>query len=807
MTEISSDNTEMTEISSDKITIETQQGIILQQGINIDKLLAVPDKNKITVKVLTELITTLEKELKTSEISQRLYDFLKDLWLSNQIKEAIDIDSIKLWWAFFLTLTKESQKKVANYFFEKYLTEKIPVERWEKRDKNELFYYINEQKNWIKENIDNIFNLDESFRAWLHKMKWIDDSIYFYIATHFLDNYDEKEYSEQIMDIQWSIDDISEKSFDRVVDFINKFWNIEGNKDLEYIFWEQMGEQQKTIIKENGDVPDDMKEMTPDLVPLIYSKKEWFTSFNAHLIELNLWVGNQLFGENHYKKIYKNTFYKIVKDIIKAAHGKECLIQNIYTSKVKDLEDRNIQKEGTTLETGAEKLHHVTERSLPEGFDEKKDLYNIWLLIKKFLPDLNLTIGFQRKYEIKALNTMNWEIKYKWLFIANSGFGDSNVVILENITSGEKRLRLALECNNVGQDELIYITSQIAYFLEHKKFLDNHQLFTEIYHRYNQIALKNTEIFNIDVLEEQYQQFFKDIVRPLTIEYQEQNGQAGKPRNSILAWIHGTGKSQFLLNLLQNKTFIYRGKEYRINCNVINMSVVVFSNLVSQDSSAFKKKLSDIYENTGIPILLAIEDLDVLINEEWRNYDIATQCITTFFDGVGSIPISVVTATNYPERISPRLLRPNRLENVIMYNMPLPAAYRRKILETHIKRNKVEEIMNDPIFKKYREHKILVDTKRFTSSHIGAFIKNIKDHIDFEREFDKDYKIWIKDIENIYNNILLSIDDIQQRQEALTSWLKLIQSKNWREKVWYKRDENTLWITIKYEKDQDTWAN
>jgi hypothetical protein len=63
---------------------------------------------------------------------------------------------------------------------------------------------------------------------------------------------------------------------------------------------------------------------------------------------------------------------------------------------------------------------------------------------------------------------------------------------------------LALECDSIAQDEFIYITSQISHFLKHKKFIDKKQLFSEMYHKYNQIALKDVEVFDIEILEEQY---------------------------------------------------------------------------------------------------------------------------------------------------------------------------------------------------------------------------------------------------------------------------------------------------------------
>jgi hypothetical protein len=49
---------------------------------------------------------------------------------------------------------------------------------------------------------------------------------------------------------------------------------------------------------------------------------------------------------------------------------------------------------------------------------------------------------------------------------------------------------------------------------------------------------------------------------------------------------------------------------------VVNCTIFDLVNILQNDISYFKKRLSDIHENTKLPIILAIEDIETIMNEE-----------------------------------------------------------------------------------------------------------------------------------------------------------------------------------------------
>gem|GEM_PF-2314245 len=173
----------------------------------------------------------------------------------------------------------------------------------------------------------------------------------------------------------------------------------------------------------------------------------------------------------------------------------------------------------------------------------------------------------------------------------------------------------------------IYFNTQISYFLKNKTFIDEAQLYADMYHRYNLMKLEDTEIFDISMME-QYKDIVKDIIWPLSLEYTRKHGKNGKPKNSLLVGVYGTSKSQTMLSLMKYKEFEYNDRKFTLNANVIAFSTMDFVRLLKDDVS-IKKRLADIYQNTQIPIVLLLEDIDTTTEDV-----MIEQAMTILMDGI-----------------------------------------------------------------------------------------------------------------------------------------------------------------------------
>lgn len=203
------------------------------------------------------------------------------------------------------------------------------------------------------------------------------------------------------------------------------------------------------------------------------------------------------------------------------------------------------------------------------------------------------------------------------------------------------------------------------------------------------------------------------------------------------------------------------------------MGILDLVDILSKNASEFKKRLSDIHENTKLPIILIIEDIETIINEEGGKSDVVTQALTNFFEGVGSIPVTLLTTTNYPERLSERLIRPNRIDSIIRFDVPLPETLIEHAFSAHVARNGLAGIFEkEGISMSEVEKTFLPRMKDFTTSHVAAFAQSVRHDYDFEKKFDSKYRMTMDSLERVFDSILLSTDDIKARQKAINEWHK-----------------------------------
>jgi SpoVK/Ycf46/Vps4 family AAA+-type ATPase len=118
--------------------------------------------------------------------------------------------------------------------------------------------------------------------------------------------------------------------------------------------------------------------------------------------------------------------------------------------------------------------------------------------------------------------------------------------------------------------------------------------------------------------------------------------------------------------LLNKKSFEYKGKNFTINANIVPLNVTHLIDYLKEDFSTVKQRINTIRINTGLPIVIVLEDIDTMLERD-PLYD---QLLTTFFEGIGAIDGSYILATtNHPDKISLRLLRQNRFSKVISYEL------------------------------------------------------------------------------------------------------------------------------------------
>ncbi len=495
-----------------------------------------------------------------------------------------------------------------------------------------------------------------------------------------------------------------------------------------------------------------------------------FINPNWFLYDIVTYAGIKMYGEQKTRYVFSEYFFDAVRKMDQK-FGLELKLPDFYNMCSFRLPKMGSDGKPSADAKGKPELldisHHVFEWVVPADFDAAK-LKELAIALRGAIPEL-LAVSARPKDFRHPVKTVAGRQTYVGYFTDAKDFENTSLLLLKpSEKGGQTRVRISTDA---PQDQFLYLLAQTSRFVSKGDFIDPKQLWTLIYRTYNRLATENVTIFDITVFEEQYRQLVRDVIWPLSREYVEKYGKAGRAHHTALVGLYGTGKSQFLLSLLANKEFQFEGQTLHLNANTVNIGLTDFVDILTKNTSDYKKRLSDIHENTGLPIVLIVEDIDTLINEEGGKSDIVTQMMTNFLEGVGSMPVTVITSSNYPERLSDRLIRPHRFDRIVPFDLPLPEKVVRQAFADHVARNGLDKTFADAgLDMESVVNEYVPKMKDFTTSHVGSFIEAIRHNYEFERQFNPDYRISADSIRTEFNTILVSTDDIRMRQEAITKW-------------------------------------
>lgn len=681
--------------------------------------------------------------------------YLLSLWA-----KTVDIDKIDPLSLKFSMLTHFSKKKALVYkllkeFPNEWTTEEKAINKKNRKDK-----IVTSKKVWeadgMYESLDAILNSNKDVRFyqmldnifWDSVYSWNQDVIEMYNWEY---RWAEKDHFINML-----------KSSNVSEDFIQKFLD------------EDLLESNIIDVEKKLDISTEKSD-----------KMIWFESvsrknvsdFNPLLMDLSLATWLKIFSFERFKDIYKNTFAKISGDIIDANSWVKPNLNSIFKVDTnffikKEDKDKKEQKNSIVYQ-------YLLEWEVWDDFSAE-NLKDIATLMNSLTDDVNLNSLMDFKRFSHPIQTSNEALDYRWYFDESGSWFEWDYIIEtkdSNKDKSQKKLRLCLA--EYTQDSYIYLMTQIGYYLKHKTFLDEQQLYANMFYKYTEQMVAWEKVHDITIMEEKYDNFMKKIIIPLSLEWKD---LGIKPENTVFTWPYGTWKSQFLLNLLSQREFKFKGKNFHLNANVIDINVWLFEWLLMNDFGWLRTKLDEIYQKSWLPIVLVIEDFETILNEKlhWVNDKVA-QKLTTTLEWIGSLPVTIVTSTNNPTRIPERLIRPNRFSNIIDFFLPTDSE-KKVILDNHL---------SDKWIKLSKKIKTtLFETRLFqkwTASHLAAFVVELRNIIDTWKIFWEDISLDLEIVVKVADNINISLNDLENIIEVQKWWLKDIKwhdAMNWI--MWFK---------------------
>lgn len=690
---------------------------------------------------IVNLIENLKKE-RNKEWLYKIYDSILNLWIWKK-----NIDEVAVSDLLFSLLTDFSKKKALLYNLKK---------KYPKKENETLKDYKHRLKNIVYD-LKELYNQDDDMISDMYSL-WLDE-LFYQLAINFSNS-----PQDAIFNLlnNWEVDD---DNIWKIIKFLEESW---------------VSEKQISKLKEEFFIVNDLK---PSFTEQLDKKIKWekqeklqeiektprktIADFNPFLIPLDFGTWIKTLWYERFVEIYNKIFYWISKEILDKLWWINPSFNKFLKFDIDKLQNKTESKEKKYT------YQYIIEYDVKD-FDTKK-LKELAILLNEEIWDINLASPVLNKDFKHPLTTLKWDTKYDAYF-SDSGewFIDNNIILLK-WEDGTNKVRLTL--STFSQDEYIYLLSQIWYFIKYNKFIDKNQLYFDIYDKYNQTLFKE-DLFDIKVLEKNYEQFVRNIILPLSKRWLK---LWLKPSNILLAWPYGTSKSQFLKHILLNKKWEFKNQTFLLNATIIPIWLQEFKALLLQWLWWIKTRLDEIYQRTSTPIVLLVEDLDTLINKKafWVNDELA-QAMTLFFEWLGSLPVNVITTSNDPTKFSERLIRPNRISKILIFNRPT-IEEKKKMLDEHLNKSKLKLekdilniIYNSNVFKKW------------TAAHISEIVKEISNYILSEKALlGNNIKLDNKIVENILSNIPVSSKDLDEREKIIINWHSEISWKKEQWRMWF----------------------
>ena len=239
------------------------------------------------------------------------------------------------------------------------------------------------------------------------------------------------------------------------------------------------------------------------------------------------------------------------------------------------------------------------------------------------------------------------------------------------------------------QDSLLFLIIQISYLLSRGKLINNRVLMTAIYRELNRVGTNPIDremLYGMKTV-------LKTVERVLLLALQKPNlakHYRFRPESILLVGVPGIGKT-FLAHYLM--TGEHNAIFASIDSGQLRQDLLKSG---EEGMSSVFLRIDRIRDATALPVILLIDDIDVILDKE----EVVSKCLT-LLQGIRQKGFYVLASTNYPEKVDMRLLEPGRLSKVIHVTLP-DRSDRLGVLRNHLallpfagesERNKVAETM------------------------------------------------------------------------------------------------------------------
>lgn len=210
----------------------------------------------------------------------------------------------------------------------------------------------------------------------------------------------------------------------------------------------------------------------------------------------------------------------------------------------------------------------------------------------------------------------------------------------------------------LAQDKFLQLTIQLSYLLAKQRLIENRVLMTAIFRALNSVGTSPIERSKLYGMKAVLDTIERVLILPLQRPDLARTYRF-RPESIILVGVPGIGKT-FLAHYLMTSDY-----------NAIFASV--HGDQLRQDLAKSGErgvspvflKIDAIKDATSLPVILLIDDIDVMLDKE----EVVSKFLN-LMQGIRQRGFHLLASTNRPEKIDPRLLEPGRLSKIIHVQLP-----------------------------------------------------------------------------------------------------------------------------------------
>lgn len=345
------------------------------------------------------------------------------------------------------------------------------------------------------------------------------------------------------------------------------------------------------------------------------------------------------------------------------------------------------------------------------------------------------------------------------------------------LTNREESGKYVVEIREAGQyqTDLVTFVTQVASVLKQGKLLDKGQLLYETYYDLMRLGLKKVEEGSIYGMEDAIDMIRRELIIPLASP--DISGSVGEdPQSVLMIGVPGTGKTLIAERLLQEETglFVLPIDPFELQKELAK----------PKEKQQLMPRIAEVGRITGKRVVLHVDDIENMVEGD----EDTNSTMLNLMAGVQESGFHIIASTNYPEKINPSLIQPQRFSVLIHCGLQNEQA-RYEILKIHadMESRKLElplfssEEVRDIVLREIATHtdsftpRYMANIATIAKSHLIDRVAKAKGKIIGLTEEDLDgHTFSVEDWERAFAEVSSKYDseNVKKRDEELQRFVK-----------------------------------